>query len=76
MKILHLDKNHPLIIEQLTAAGFVNEENYTASKEEIENIISAYDGIVIRSRFDIDRQFMDKAVNLKFIARVGQGWKV
>lgn len=73
MKILHLDKNHPLIIEQLTAAGFVNEENYTASKEEIENIISAYDGIVIRSRFDIDRQFIDKAVNLKFIARVGAG---
>ena len=35
MKILHLDENHPLIIEQLDALGFQNEEDYTSSKEEI-----------------------------------------
>ena len=39
----------------------------------IENIIGDFHGIVIRSRFTIDRQFIDKAINLKFIARVGAG---
>ena len=73
MKILHLDKNHPLLIEQLTKAGYKNEEDYTSSKSDIEQIISGYDGIVIRSRFEFDRTFIDAGTNLKFIARVGAG---
>jgi len=73
LKILHLDNNHPLLINQLNQAGFINEEDYTSSKSEIEEIISNYDGIVIRSRFKCDRQFIDAATNLKFIARVGAG---
>ncbi len=73
MNILHLDKNHPILIDQLGKAGFKNEEEYTASKSEVEKIISSYEGIVIRSRFKIDKQFIDAASNLKFIARVGAG---
>ena len=73
MKILHLDSNHPLLIEMLREAGFKNEENYKSSKADVEKVISEYDGIVIRSRFDIDREFLDSAKNLKFIARVGAG---
>jgi len=73
MKILHLDSNHPLLIETLQKAGFENVENYNANKTEIEDMISGYEGIVIRSRFNIDRQFLDHAKNLKFIARVGAG---
>lgn len=72
-RILHLDQNHPLLIEQLTAAGHDNVENYTISKEETEQIIHAYDGIVIRSRFKIDKTFIDAARGLQFIARVGAG---
>ena len=73
MNILHLDQNHPLLINQLNEAGFINDEDYTSTKSEIEKIISNYDGIVIRSRFKCDRQFIDAATNLKFIARVGAG---
>ncbi len=73
MKILHLDKNHPLLIEQLTAVGFENDENYYAPKDAIEQIIHQYDGIVLRSRFKIDKAFLDAATNLKFIGRVGAG---
>ncbi len=73
MKILHLDTNHPLLMEMLEEAGFTNEENYNASKSEVEEIISGYNGIIIRSRFNIDKQFLDAAKNLKFIARVGAG---
>ncbi len=73
MKILHIDKNHPLIIQQLATAGFQNDEDYTSTKEIVEAKISDYEGIVIRSRFDIDKAFLDAAKNLKFIARVGAG---
>lgn len=73
MKILHIDSNHPLLIEQLTALGFVNDEDYFSSKEVIELKINEYDGIIIRSRFSIDKPFLDKATRLKFIGRVGAG---
>ncbi|WP_223034601.1 2-hydroxyacid dehydrogenase [Hanstruepera marina] len=73
MKILHLDTNHPLLLNQLNELGFVNHEDYTSSREAIEAKIHEYNGIVIRSRFTIDKQFLDAATNLKFIARVGAG---
>jgi D-3-phosphoglycerate dehydrogenase len=73
VKILHIDSNHPLLWEQLEQAGFYNEADFTSSKSEIEAKIHNYHGVVIRSRFKIDREFIDKATNLKFIARVGAG---
>jgi D-3-phosphoglycerate dehydrogenase len=73
VKILHIDSNHPLLWEQLEQAGFQNEADFTSSKTEIEAKIQDYHGIVIRSRFKIDKAFIDKASKLKFIARVGAG---
>ncbi len=73
MRILHLDTNHPLIIDQFSDLGFENHEDYTSSRTEIEEKVHNYDGIVIRSRFSIDKSFLDKAINLKFIGRVGAG---
>ena len=72
-KILHIDSNHPLLWEQLEKAGFTNEADYNSSKEEIEEKIQNYQGIIIRSRFKIDKNFIDKATQLEFIARVGAG---
>jgi D-3-phosphoglycerate dehydrogenase / 2-oxoglutarate reductase len=72
-KILHLDSNHPLLIKQLADFGYTNHEDYSSTKTEIEDKIEDYCGIVIRSRFKIDKQFIEKAINLKFIARVGAG---
>jgi D-3-phosphoglycerate dehydrogenase len=73
IKILHIDSNHPLLWEQLEQAGFKNEADFISSKEEIEAKIESFHGIVIRSRFKIDKTFIDKATNLQFIARVGAG---
>ena len=73
IKILHIDSNHPLLWEQLQELGFTNHQDFTSSKQEIENKIQEYQGIVIRSRFKIDKTFLDKATNLQFIARVGAG---
>jgi D-3-phosphoglycerate dehydrogenase len=73
IKVLHLDDNHPLLWQQLERAGFNNESDYTSSKEKIATIINQYHGIVIRSRFELDIDFLTKATQLQFIARVGAG---
>ncbi|NAW51990.1 hydroxyacid dehydrogenase [Elizabethkingia argentiflava] len=71
--ILLLDKNHPLIVDQLLAAGFKVEEDYTSSYEEIRLKIHLYKGIILRSRIPIDQQILKAAKKLKFVARVGAG---
>ena len=73
MNIIHLDNNDPLLVDQLKSLGHNNIIDVKSSKTEIEKTIHFYDGIVIRSRFKIDKSFIDKATNLKFIARVGAG---
>ena len=73
MKILQLDKNHPLISEQLTAKGFVVEEDHSSTYDEVLEKIIDYQGIIIRSRIPLDKNFLTRASHLKFIARVGAG---
>lgn len=73
MKILLLDKNHPLITEQLSEKGFVLEEDFSSSYEQVLEKIYLYEGVIIRSRIPLDAHFLEKAKNLKFIARVGAG---
>ncbi|NQZ42726.1 MAG: hydroxyacid dehydrogenase [Flavobacteriaceae bacterium] len=73
MKVLHLDTNHPLLLDEFEKLGYENHEDYTAPKSAIEEKIQHYDGIIIRSRFTIDAPFLDRATKLKFIGRVGAG---
>lgn len=57
----------------LTADGHRCTLDNTSSKEQVQAGLSAYQGIVIRSRFRIDRAFIDAGTSLRFIARVGAG---
>lgn len=73
MKVLHLDSNHPVLEEGLEALGCENITDYTSDKGEIEDKLEHFQGIVLRSRFKIDKSFLDRGRHLKFIARVGSG---
>jgi len=73
VKVLFLDTNHPFLLEGLKNLHLECHEDYNSSKSDIEKIIHLYDGIIIRSRFSIDREFLSKATRLKFIGRVGAG---
>ena len=50
MKILLLDKNHPLISEQLLEKNFILEEDFISSYEQVLEKIDKYEGVIIRSR--------------------------
>ena len=73
MKILHLDKNHHSLINDLKNSGYINVEGYKMSLDEIKSVIGQFDGIVIRSRFKIDSDFLKNGGGIKFVARVGSG---
>lgn len=72
-KVLIIDTVHPLIIEELTGMGFQCDEFPQFGREDYESVASEYSGIVIRSKIKIDKAFLDKARQLKFIGRVGSG---
>ena len=73
MKILHLDMNHDSLIKDLKRSGYINVEGYKMSIEKVKSIIDKFDGIVVRSRFKIDSEFLKNGEKVKFIARVGSG---
>lgn len=73
MKIIFIDTTHPKLIKDLNYKGFICDQAYDKSRSEILKIIMNYDGIVIRSRFKIDKTFINAAKKLKFIARAGSG---
>ena len=71
MKILHLDTTHPFLGKELEKIGFTNYYDFKTIKSDLK--ISDFFGIIIRSRISIDKNFIDKCKNLKFIARIGSG---
>tara|TARA_B110000858_G_scaffold563_1_gene712 strand:- start:490 stop:1419 length:930 start_codon:yes stop_codon:yes gene_type:complete len=73
MKILFIDTVHPMLKQGLEKENHICDTAYNKSKTEIEQIIINYQGIIIRSRFKIDKQFINCGSNLKFIARAGSG---
>ena len=73
MKVILIDTNHPLLRQGLIDLGFQVDEAYDMPKAEVEKIINEYDGMIIRSRFPVDKSFLQKARKLKFIGRVGAG---
>ncbi|GIV41005.1 MAG: 2-hydroxyacid dehydrogenase [Vicingaceae bacterium] len=72
-KVIFLDEIHPYLQEKLEAAGWICDQDYKSSYEEILEKIHHYEGIVIRSRIPLDRRLIDKASQLEFIARSGSG---
>ncbi|MCF8244789.1 MAG: hydroxyacid dehydrogenase [Saprospiraceae bacterium] len=72
-KVLFLDKAHPFLETYLTEHGFDCHTDTTSSKSEVEAFVGQFHGIVMRSRFSIDKSFLEKASSLQFLAREGVG---
>ena len=72
-KILFIDASDPILPEKLEALGFECEFKLDSDRQELEKLLDQYFGVVVRSRIKIDQSFMDKAVQLKFVARYGVG---
>lgn len=73
LKVLFIDSTHPLLPERLTGAGLECDYRPEITLTLVEKSIHLYDGLIIRSRFPLDRNLLSKASRLKFIGRVGSG---
>jgi D-3-phosphoglycerate dehydrogenase len=73
MRILFIDTMHPLLEEGLIAAGHECTGRYDSTYDELLKVIGDFEGIIIRSRIRLDKNFLKQADRLKFIARAGAG---
>ena len=72
-KILIVDDLHPAFAEKARELGFEVDDQPLIGHDETLAIIADYIGIAVRTKFRIDKQLFDAALNLKFVARAGAG---
>ncbi len=73
MKVVFLDTVHEILATRLTSEGYKCVDATVVSRENCLEEINDAVGIVIRSRFTMNEEFLQFAPNLKFIARSGAG---
>jgi D-3-phosphoglycerate dehydrogenase len=71
--ILIVDDLHPAFMEQATALGYTCDYQPDIRLDAAYAIINNYDGLAIRSKFQVDTKVIDNAANLRFICRAGAG---
>ncbi|GIW23261.1 MAG: hypothetical protein KatS3mg068_2268 [Candidatus Sericytochromatia bacterium] len=73
MKILVLDNVDSSAIEILKKNNFDVDVKNNLSNQDLENIISNYDVLIVRSQTKVTKSVIEKGKNLKIIARAGVG---
>lgn len=73
MKVLFLDTVHEFLWNHLERMGFDCSLDNASGRDIILDKIGSYEGIVLRSRIKLDKEMLEAASNLKFIARAGSG---
>lgn len=72
-KILIVDDLHPAFKESAAKLGYEVHDQPLISRAETLAIVADYVGIAVRTKFLIDKELMEAAPNLKFVARAGAG---
>ncbi|MGB1040144.1 MAG: NAD(P)-dependent oxidoreductase [Flavobacteriales bacterium] len=73
MKVLFIDDTHPILYSIFEEKGWEVIVKNKTSKEELAKELSQYQGIIVRSRMILNKDFISKGKNLKFIGRPGAG---
>lgn len=73
MRVLFLDTVHDHLASHLSRMDYRCDDGTKLSRKEVLECISNYEGVVIRSRIKLDKELLDAAKNLRFIARSGAG---
>lgn len=72
-RVLIVDDLHSSIGEMLLAAGYEMDYKPEIDRKGILEIIGQYEGLIIRSKTNVDKELIDKATKLEFIGRAGAG---
>lgn len=72
-KVIITGGAHPYLMEHLKNSGFEVLYNPVITYEELSSSISDAEGLVLTTRIKVDKELLDKAVQLKWIGRLGSG---
>lgn len=73
-RIIFVDKAaHPFLGEALKAAGHEWEDHSSTDRKTILSLLPHFDGLMVRSRLQIDRELLNANPDLKFVLRWGVG---
>jgi D-3-phosphoglycerate dehydrogenase len=72
-KILIVDDLHPIFKEEASSLGYHCDDFPKFSKAQTLAVIGGYQGLVVRTKFNVDAELIDAGSELKFIARAGAG---
>ena len=64
---------HPYLVAQFTSRGYLCETILQISYNEFIDLNDEYEGLVIRSKFNVDKKAISSKKKLKFIIRIGSG---
>ena len=67
---------HSYLVQRLQDKGFEVVLSETITYNELENCIASATGLVVSTRIKIDQPLLEKAVALKWIARLGSGMEL
>lgn len=72
-QILIVDDIHERLLEKLRQAKVSFLYRPEISRQEAERLIPEFNGLIIRSKFQVDAAFLDLAPKLQLVARAGAG---
>ncbi len=73
MKVVLLDQVHPEFLTTFKQWGWEVTDGHNWTLEELNHRIHHIEGVIIRSRIQLNKEILSKAVKLKFIGRPGSG---
>lgn len=73
MKFLIVDDIHEILLKKFDQAKIAYDYRPNIVREEAEKIIQDYDGLIIRSKFQVDKELINSSSRLKYIGRSGAG---
>lgn len=73
MKCLIADRMHPSIVDGLEKLGFEVKYEPEIDRNSILSIIGDYSGLILRSKTTVDKELLQIAGKLRFVARAGAG---
>ncbi len=72
-KCLIIDQLHECIIPLLEQAGYQVDYQPGLLRHEVLSMISAYEGLIVRSKLTVDQELIARATALEFVGRAGAG---
>ena len=74
--VLITDDCDPILMEGLEKMGWRCDYLPDITPIEAQAVIGKYEGLVINSKILVNRNFLDAAVKLRFVARLGSGMEI